>query len=141
MAEIKLLLKEGLARIGAEHFRTMGMKKLDGIMDVASDAGIQPFLSRLGKSVRSRIAGETRTKPPDWFLDKFSAQTFTDPKEPLYKAKRSKLLLVSLAILYNVVFVIGRAVFWELDDITRTWFVLDYLCDAIFIIDTVVHGI
>ncbi|KAI8421740.1 hypothetical protein MSG28_002580 [Choristoneura fumiferana] len=53
MAEIKILLKEGLARIGAEEWAKCvshvlkeeeQMKKLDGIMDVASDAGIQPFV-------------------------------------------------------------------------------------------------
>ena len=46
---------------------------------------------------------------------------------------------MSLAILYNMVFVIGRAVFWELDKLTALWFVLDYLCDTIYLIDTVVH--
>ncbi|CAB3226040.1 unnamed protein product [Arctia plantaginis] len=117
--------------------------------------------SRLTRNLRYRISGESHSKPPDWFLDKFAAQTFTDPEEPLYQAKRSKLLcglklafdptlpahyhwlaVVSLAILYNMVFVIGRAVFWELDnlnDLTSLWYVLDYICDAIYLIDTVVH--
>lgn len=49
------------------------------------------------------------------------------------------LAVVSLAILYNMVFVIGRAVFWELDKLTVLWFVLDYLCDAIYVFDTIVH--
>ncbi|XP_028164639.1 cyclic nucleotide-gated cation channel subunit A-like, partial [Ostrinia furnacalis] len=119
---------------------------------------MQRQFSRVARNIRYRISGEGRAKPPDWFLDKFAAQTFTDPEEPLYQAKRSKLLcglklafdptlpahyhwlaVVSLAILYNVVFVIGRAVFWELDNLTSLWFFLDYLCDAIYLIDTVIH--
>ncbi|CAG5039072.1 unnamed protein product [Parnassius apollo] len=119
---------------------------------------VQRQFSRLTRNLRYRISGEGRTKPPDWFLDKFAAQTFTDPEEPLYQAKRSKLFcglrlafdptlpahyhwlaVVSLAILYNMVFVIGRAVFWELDNLTVLWFVLDYLCDIIYLIDTVIH--
>ncbi|XP_059057530.1 cyclic nucleotide-gated cation channel subunit A [Achroia grisella] len=119
---------------------------------------VQRQLSRLTRNLRYRFNGEGRAKPPDWFLDKFAAQTFTDPEEPLYQAKRSKLLcglklafdptlpahyhwlaVVSLAILYNVVFVIGRAVFWELDNLTSFWFILDYLCDTIYLVDTVVH--
>ncbi|XP_068620013.1 cyclic nucleotide-gated cation channel subunit A-like [Battus philenor] len=119
---------------------------------------VQRQLSRLSRNLRYRISGEGRAKPPDWFLDKFAAKTFSDPEEPLYQTKRSKffcglrlafdptlpahyhwLAVVSLAILYNVVFVIGRAVFWELDNLTVLWFVLDYLCDAIYVIDTVVH--
>ncbi|XP_069364767.1 cyclic nucleotide-gated cation channel subunit A-like [Maniola hyperantus] len=114
--------------------------------------------SRLMRSLRYRISGEGRTIPPDWFLDKFAAETFNDPEEPLYQAKRSKffcglrlafdptlpahyhwLAVVSLAILYNMVFVIGRAVFWELDDLSLLWYVLDYLCDTIYLMDTVVH--
>ncbi|XP_075990975.1 cyclic nucleotide-gated cation channel subunit A-like isoform X2 [Anticarsia gemmatalis] len=117
--------------------------------------------SRLTRSLRYRISGEGSSKTPDWFLDKFAAQTFTDPDEPLYQAKRSKLFcglklafdptlpahyhwlaVVSLAILYNVVFVIGRAVFWELDkreNLLSLWYVLDYLCDAIYLVDTIVH--
>lgn len=55
---------------------------------------VQRQLSRLARRVRCRIArrAEGRTKPPDWFLDKFAAQTFTDPDEPLYQTKRSKIL-------------------------------------------------
>ncbi|XP_012548956.1 cyclic nucleotide-gated cation channel subunit A isoform X2 [Bombyx mori] len=124
----------------------------------ANNNWIQRQFSRLTKNWRFRIKNEGRAKPPDWFLDKFAAQTFTDPEEPLYQAQRSKLLcgmklafdptlpthynwlaVVSLAILYNVVFVIGRAVFWELDNLTSVWFVLDYLCDFVYLVDTVIH--
>ncbi|XP_072930266.1 cyclic nucleotide-gated cation channel subunit A-like [Epargyreus clarus] len=114
--------------------------------------------TRWTRRMRMRISGEPKAKSPDWFLDKFAAQTFEDPEEPLYQAKPSKLLcglklafdptqpghyqwlaVVSLAILYNMVFVIGRSVFWELDKLITFWFLFDYTCDAIYLIDTVVH--
>ncbi|KAF9799230.1 hypothetical protein SFRURICE_006490 [Spodoptera frugiperda] len=126
--------------------------------DNTSSNWMQRQFSKVTRNLRYRISGEGNSKTPDWFLDKFAAQTFTDPEEPLYQAKRSKLLcglklafdptlpghyhwlaVVSLAILYNMVFVIGRAVFWELDKLTVLWFVLDYLCDAIYVFDTIVH--
>lgn len=53
------------------------------------------------------------------------------------------LMVVSLAVLYNVVFVLGRAVFWELNNrsqITPMWWTLDYLCDVIYIVDALVHA-
>ncbi|CAG9138146.1 unnamed protein product [Plutella xylostella] len=116
--------------------------------------------ARLYRAMRHRISGKGRPKPPDWFLDKFAAQTFTDPEEPMYQSMRSKifcglrlafdsalpghykwLAVVSLAVIYNVVFVIGRAVFWELDKTTPVaWFTLDYVCDFIYLIDTVIHA-
>ncbi|KAJ8975657.1 hypothetical protein NQ317_000997, partial [Molorchus minor] len=51
------------------------------------------------------------------------------------------LMVVSLAVLYNVIFVLGRAVFWELNNAVPTlWFFLDYTCDAIYIADIFVHA-
>lgn len=50
-------------------------------------------------------------------------------------------MVVSLAVLYNVVFVLGRAVFWELNNaLPPLWWTLDYTCDVIYIIDTLVHA-
>lgn len=49
-------------------------------------------------------------------------------------------MVVSLAVLYNVIFVLGRAVFWELNNATRVWLIIDYLCDFIYILDTLVHA-
>lgn len=50
------------------------------------------------------------------------------------------LALVSLAVLYNIIFVVGRAVFWEINrNVPALWWTLDYLCDAIYIIDILVH--
>ncbi|VVC99788.1 unnamed protein product [Leptidea sinapis] len=97
-----------------------------------------------------------KSKPADLFLDKFSAQDFQAADERPNQNKRSKwlcgfsfnptlpthyqwLAIVSLAILYNMVFVIGRSVFWEMDKGSSFWYIMDYTCDIIYVIDTVAH--
>ncbi|KAK7575875.1 hypothetical protein V9T40_012161 [Parthenolecanium corni] len=51
------------------------------------------------------------------------------------------LLAVSVAILYNVVFVVGRGVFWELSNAApEVWFILDYCADSIYVLDTILHA-
>ena len=46
------------------------------------------------------------------------------------------LSIITCAVLYNVVFVIGRAVFWEMENLLPAgWFVLDYTCDLLYLID------
>lgn len=50
-------------------------------------------------------------------------------------------MVVSLAVLYNVIFVVGRAVFWELNNaVPPLWWTLDYACDAIYILDILVRA-
>jgi hypothetical protein len=50
-------------------------------------------------------------------------------------------MLVSVAVLYNFVFVIGRAVFWELNNAAPAlWWTLDYTCDIIYLLDILVHA-
>ncbi|KAL3879497.1 hypothetical protein ACJMK2_031793, partial [Sinanodonta woodiana] len=56
-----------------------------------------------------------------------------DPSNNLYYRW---LMFVSMAVLYNVIFIIVRAVFWELqDNYTALWLTLDYLSDFIYILD------
>jgi hypothetical protein len=44
--------------------------------------------------------------------------------------------VVSMAILYNLVFIIVRAVFWELQsEYYKLWLALDYICDFVYIVD------
>lgn len=51
------------------------------------------------------------------------------------------LMLVTITILYNLVFVIGRGVFWELNNSMPTiWWILDYASDGIYVVDTLVHA-
>lgn len=48
--------------------------------------------------------------------------------------------MVSLAVLYNIIFVMGRSVFWEINrKAPAVWYTLDYLCDFIYLLDTLVH--
>lgn len=50
-------------------------------------------------------------------------------------------MVVSLAVLYNVIFVLGRAVFWELNNVAPTlWWALDYACDVIYLLDTLIRA-
>ena len=50
-------------------------------------------------------------------------------------------MLVSVAVLYNFVFVIGRAVFWELNNaLPALWWTLDYTCDIIYLFDIIIHA-
>ena len=50
------------------------------------------------------------------------------------------LLVVTTAVLYNLVFVIGRAVFWELNNLSPAlWWFMDYFCDLLYLVDVLVH--
>lgn len=51
------------------------------------------------------------------------------------------LFVVFLAILYNILFIVPRAVFWELSDnkYLPYFLILDYVTDVIYVIDIVVR--
>ena len=50
------------------------------------------------------------------------------------------LWVINVAVLYNLIVVVGRAVFWELDNLVPvTWMVLDYFCDFLYVVDTFVR--
>jgi cyclic nucleotide gated channel alpha 3 len=60
--------------------------------------------------------------------------------DPSSKAYYWWLGVISVAVLYNLLVIIARAVFWQLNEGSMVaWFVLDYLCDAIYVIDMIVH--
>lgn len=60
-----------------------------------------------------------------------------DPSSQLYYRW---LCIISLACLYNLVIIIARTVFWKLqDDYLSVWLTLDYLCDAIYLLDIFVQ--
>ncbi|ODN03246.1 Cyclic nucleotide-gated cation channel subunit A [Orchesella cincta] len=49
--------------------------------------------------------------------------------------------VVSIAVLYNLIFIIGRSTFWELQNyMPYTWYLLDYGADAIYVMDSIVHA-
>ncbi|XP_068145948.1 cyclic nucleotide-gated cation channel subunit A [Drosophila tropicalis] len=122
-------------------------------------------LRRTLQALRQRLTKRNRPKPPDWFLEKFSNATNTDKigktmqdaalsseirgssvlcnrlsVDPTLQSHYRWLAVVSLAVLYNIIFVVGRAVFWEINkNAPGVWYTLDYLCDFIYLLDTLVH--
>ncbi|KAF5278102.1 hypothetical protein FQR65_LT03618 [Abscondita terminalis] len=62
-----------------------------------------------------------------------------DPSRPWHY---KWLMVVSLAVLYNTIFVPGRGIFWELNNSVPApiWWAMDYFCDIIYIIDIVIRA-
>ncbi|XP_064543587.1 cyclic nucleotide-gated cation channel subunit A isoform X1 [Drosophila montana] len=124
-------------------------------------------LRRTLQALRQRLTKRSRAKPPDWFLEKFSNTSNTDKigktgamddaalsseirgssalcnhlsVDPTLQSHYRWLAVVSLAVLYNIIFVVGRSVFWEINkNAPAVWYTLDYLCDFIYLLDTLVH--
>nr|XP_023023474.1 cyclic nucleotide-gated cation channel subunit A-like [Leptinotarsa decemlineata] len=118
--------------------------------------------SRLGQVVESlraavRFRRLSRKESPSWLFDKSHQEASAEKDDfqgpicmghrivvnPTLPSHYVWLMVVSLAVLYNVIFVLGRAVFWELNNkerITPLWWTLDYLCDLIYILDALVHA-
>ncbi|XP_055319449.1 cyclic nucleotide-gated cation channel subunit A isoform X2 [Sitodiplosis mosellana] len=116
---------------------------------------------RMLNAIRYCFTKRSRTKKPDWLLDKHPhrSRSKSIPSEdvpsdasaanilcshlsvdPSLPSHYRWLALVSLAVLYNIVFVVGRAVFWEINrNVPALWFILDYICDTIYLIDILVH--
>ncbi|XP_038107756.1 cyclic nucleotide-gated cation channel subunit A isoform X2 [Culex quinquefasciatus] len=127
--------------------------------DLLESSGGRRSLRRWLNAFRHRLSKRGRSKPPDQFLDKFSSTTASDTRlhqtaqalpsdgtcsrlsvDPSLPSHYRWLSVVSLAVLYNIVFVIGRAVFWEINrQAPALWWTLDYLCDFIYLADTLVH--
>lgn len=43
--------------------------------------------------------------------------------------------------MYNYIFIVGRTVFWDLQNLYPVgWMFFDYLCDVIYVLDMVVHA-
>lgn len=112
--------------------------------------------------------GPPGSAPPDWFVDhsQATAPNNTDPEkvthpggeivgsslwalcskggrfviDPSLPSHYKWLIVVSLAVLYNVIFVLGRAVFWELNNsIPALWWSMDFICDSIYVTDILVR--
>ncbi|XP_031631411.1 cyclic nucleotide-gated cation channel subunit A isoform X2 [Contarinia nasturtii] len=116
---------------------------------------------RMLNAIRYCFTKRGRSKKPDWLLDKqpYRSRSKSIPSEdvpsdasttnilcshlsvdPSLPSHYRWLTLVSLAVLYNIVFVVGRAVFWEINQrVPMLWYVLDYVCDGIYFIDIIVH--
>ena len=69
----------------------------------------------------------------DYSFLRFIKSYVFDPSENLYY---KWLIVVSLAVLYNYIFIVGRASFELLQDFSPViWLILDYLCDFIYLMD------
>ena len=56
--------------------------------------------------------------------------------EELSKSFSRWLCIINCAVLYNLIFVVGRAVFWELQNIAPIgWYIVDYGFDLVYLID------
>lgn len=75
--------------------------------------------------------GLSRRFRPEWVID------------PSSNAYYRWLAILSIAIVYNTVIVVPRAVFDELQegDYVIAWFVLDYISDAMYVADMIIHVI
>ncbi|EAT33160.1 AAEL014581-PA [Aedes aegypti] len=131
------------------------------VPNIPESSGGRSSLRRWLNAFRHRLSKRGRSKPPDQFLDKFSSTTASETRlhqtavaqalpsdgtcsrlsvDPSLPSHYRWLSVVSLAVLYNIVFVIGRAVFWEINrQAPALWWTLDYLCDFIYLADTLVH--
>jgi len=96
----------------------------------------------------------TRSSGTQKFLEKFqfsASNAKNDPNAPVYFGGLYKgylaidtsqnshyywLFVIFCAVLYNMIFVVGRAIFWELDKLFPIgWYIIDYTFDLIYIID------
>ncbi|KAJ3661336.1 hypothetical protein Zmor_005735 [Zophobas morio] len=116
---------------------------------------LRQVAASLQAAIRFRRFSRRDSHPPDWFVDKShqdeNADAMDTPEptcwghrivvDPALPSYYKWLMVVSLAVLYNVIFVLGRAVFWELNNsVPWLWWTLDYLCDTIYIADIFVHA-
>ena len=50
------------------------------------------------------------------------------------------LCVINCAVIYNLIFVIGRSVFWELENLFPVgWHVIDYFFDFIYVMDMLIR--
>lgn len=67
-------------------------------------------------------------------LSRLWAGTFV--LDPAHSLHYRWLAVISLAICYNIIFIIGRGVFWGLHNLCPgVWYLLDYFCDLIYLLD------
>lgn len=51
------------------------------------------------------------------------------------------LFFISCFVLYNIIIIVGRSVFWELQNLCPVfWYFMDYTSDFIYICDMALHA-
>ncbi|XP_015785555.1 cyclic nucleotide-gated cation channel subunit A-like [Tetranychus urticae] len=70
--------------------------------------------------------------------EKLKGSWVVDPAKSFYYRW---LGIITVAVLYNVLMIIGRTVFWKLNNSHPwIWFAIDYTCDFVYIIDMFVNS-
>ncbi|XP_049801649.1 cyclic nucleotide-gated cation channel subunit A [Schistocerca nitens] len=145
----------GVTPLSTQEGEPAAMAHSSRLRAAASTAGRS--LRRLSTSLQRRwrraAGGDPLSGGADGFLAKFAGagDSEQEPRpfcwgdrlavDPALPFHYRWLMLVSLAVLYNLVLVVGRAVFWELNNaVPALWWTLDYTCDAIYLIDTFIHA-
>ena len=77
-------------------------------------------------------------KAPSYFNGRIRGYlAFDSGKDYYYKW----LVVINIAVMYNLIFIIGRSCFWELQNsFPHGWIILDYSCDFLYIIDMFVRA-
>ncbi|XP_043247661.1 cyclic nucleotide-gated cation channel alpha-3-like [Amphibalanus amphitrite] len=146
----------------------IGQLKIDDDTEMAPAGGMARganSLFRIRKLIQSwtkRRSQQSEDERPDSFLEKFTMAgggTNDPPADAdgatlcygltsghlvINKAKPFHyrwLGVVTVAVLYNVLVIVGRTVFWELQNLApRVWFTLDYICDSIYLLDMAIKA-
>ncbi|CAG2118223.1 unnamed protein product, partial [Medioppia subpectinata] len=127
------------------------------ILDISAlEQSLEQNESSLGKTAQILTImrkWKPRVKPNDAVDDSF-LQRFATLENCDQSAKHSSfaidpsgnlyyrwLALISCAVLYNAVTIIGRSVFWQLQNLSPvTWLCTDLLCDALYVLDVAVNA-
>ncbi|XP_065110998.1 cyclic nucleotide-gated channel alpha-3 [Paramisgurnus dabryanus] len=111
-------------------FATMNMNNCNNTDNKKDDKGIKKEEPKKDEKKDDKKDDKKEEKPKDvWIMD---------PASDLYY---HWLTIVAIPVFYNLMMLITRACFNELqDDFTTLWVVLDYTSDAIYYIDTFVRS-
>ncbi|XP_060078836.1 cyclic nucleotide-gated channel rod photoreceptor subunit alpha-like [Ylistrum balloti] len=99
-----------------------------------STAVTDPFLERFTVTGRASLDEFVEHYFTDIFTAQFWKELVINPANPSYYYLS---LLVTCAILYNLIFVILRGTFYETNNASmmKIWMPLDYFCDSLYILD------
>ncbi|XP_031554576.1 cyclic nucleotide-gated channel rod photoreceptor subunit alpha-like [Actinia tenebrosa] len=99
------------------------------------------FLERLEMFDPTVSLGSIEPSRDPFDTSKFNVATYKNwTIDPSGKTLFVWLLVIAIAVLYNLIFIIARQCFHQLHDSSPAlWFVLDYLCDVIYGLDIFVQ--
>ncbi|KAM7284618.1 hypothetical protein ISCGN_028482 [Ixodes scapularis] len=99
------------------------------------------FLEKFAMGQMGEEGGDAPKEEPGTkqsFFEKHRQSFVVDPSDNFHYRWLS---VISAAVLYNVLVIVGRSVFWELQNaMPVAWYVFDYTCDGIYLLDMVFHA-